>query len=113
MGGQRVPQAMGTFAPQTPVANWSAPPRVLTPSLNFGLVRPSQNAHGNQLSTGQRITIHGLMARPELNGCKGRLTEFDTEAQRWLVQLAKQAGTCRLKPDNLQLADKQESSDDE
>ncbi|CAE8656835.1 unnamed protein product [Polarella glacialis] len=38
------------------------------------------------ISPGMRVRIHGLMARPELNGTEGTVVEWDDGEQRWKVR---------------------------
>jgi hypothetical protein len=54
---------------------------------------------GNVLS-GQRVTLTGLVARPELNGKIGMALRFLSEPQRWEVQLTTGEGL-KVRPVNL------------
>eukprot|EP00928_Gymnodinium_smaydae_P039485 TRINITY_DN2696_c0_g1_i2.p1 TRINITY_DN2696_c0_g1~~TRINITY_DN2696_c0_g1_i2.p1 ORF type:complete len:396 (+),score=94.74 TRINITY_DN2696_c0_g1_i2:87-1274(+) len=54
------------------------------------------------LRTGMRVRCRGLAARPELNGCGGKLLSVDPQSARWQVQLEGGNGTKLLKADNLE-----------
>ncbi|CAE8596229.1 unnamed protein product, partial [Polarella glacialis] len=53
------------------------------------------------ISPGMRVRIHGLMARPELNGTEGTVVEWDDGEERWKVRLDSGAGLM-LKAANLE-----------
>ena len=47
----------------------------------------SSSAAGQTLAAGQRICIHGVQTRTELNGAYGRVTAFHAERGRYAVEL--------------------------
>jgi len=47
----------------------------------------SSSAAGQTLAAGQRVCIHGVQTRPELNGAYGRVTAFPAELGRYIVAL--------------------------
>ena len=47
----------------------------------------SSPAAGQTLAAGQRVCIHGVQTRPELNGAYGRVTAFPAERGRCIVAL--------------------------
>jgi putative AlgH/UPF0301 family transcriptional regulator len=53
-----------------------------------------------EVLSGQRVTLTGLVARPELNGKIGMALRFLSEPQRWEVQLTTGEGL-KVKPINL------------
>ncbi len=56
-------------------------------------------------ASGDRIVIHGLQARGDLNGYSGVLLGFDGATQRWEVQMETTAGErIRVKPANMRAA---------
>ncbi|KAL1499021.1 hypothetical protein AB1Y20_013537 [Prymnesium parvum] len=54
------------------------------------------------VSLGQRVIIHGLNSKPELNGCEGIAESFDDVKGRYNVRLNTGA-VMALRPDNLQV----------
>jgi hypothetical protein len=50
------------------------------------------------------VVIHGLAARPELNGLTGTILRHFDDSGRWAVQLAAGGEAIKLKPDNLSRA---------
>eukprot|EP00966_Prymnesium_polylepis_P167944 3883117-Prymnesium_polylepis.1 len=51
----------------------------------------------------QRVRIHGLAARPELNGRVGTARRFNAEKQRWEVYIQEETGgvSILVRPDRL------------
>ena len=45
------------------------------------------SAAGQPLAAGQRVCIHGVQTRTELNGSYGRVTAFHAERGRYAVEL--------------------------
>ena len=50
---------------------------------------------------GARVELHGLRAKPELNGQRGVVTDFDASTGRCSVQLEDGRGPYNIKPGNL------------
>lgn len=55
----------------------------------------------SQLSIGDRAEIHGLVARPELNGILCTLVRFHQDVQRWQLQIDGSKEVVRARPSNL------------
>jgi hypothetical protein len=53
---------------------------------------------------GKRVVLHGLNARPELNGQSGAAIAYDASAGRYAVTLERSAESVRVKPANLREA---------
>ena len=56
----------------------------------------------NVLRIGMSVRVHGLSARPELNGLEGVLASYDAQRLRWQVELRRGNGTKLFKTDNLE-----------
>lgn len=50
---------------------------------------------------GEMVVIHGLQAKPELNGARGLLVEWVAESERWVVESLKDGSCVRVRPANL------------
>lgn len=64
----------------------------------FQLAVPSSGG----LSQGNKVRLHDLKARPELNGQRGCLDEFDKEKERWQVRMEDGSAVHLLKAENLE-----------
>jgi hypothetical protein len=53
--------------------------------------------------SGKRVEMHGLLARPDLNGRTGDATQFSSESGRYTVVVEGGSETVALKPANLRL----------
>merc|ERR1711933_531486 len=53
------------------------------------------------LSADVRVCLVGLQNRPELNGCRGLVREFQATAQRWTVRLDSTGEVINVNPQNL------------
>ena len=53
---------------------------------------------------GKRVTLSGLHAKPELNGCVGFAGSFDDARGRYVVSLEDGGGSFKIRPDNLAVA---------
>ncbi len=53
---------------------------------------------------GQRVLLHGLQARPDLNGCTGYVVSFDAAKDRYAVKVSKNVSQTLLllKPSSLE-----------
>lgn len=60
-------------------------------------------AHEDALKPNEQVRIHGLLARPELNGLVGRVLMYESSKQRYAVELPGQENKILLKLANLQL----------
>merc|ERR1712048_1366479 len=50
---------------------------------------------------GATVVLEGLKSAPALNGKRGTLQKFDSQALRWFVELEDGAGTKSFNPSNL------------
>ena len=50
---------------------------------------------------GRRVTINGLVTKPELNGRTGTALSFDDDMERYSVELDESASSFMIKPCNL------------
>jgi len=64
---------------------------------------PSKDGSAMGLIVGSRVRVHGLIARPDLNGLHGTLVDFDEEEGRWRVRFDDGAGKL-LWPANLEIS---------
>ena len=71
------------------------------PPKGSARVESQQDAIITVFSVGAAVRVHGLVQRPELNGCLGKLTEY--KRGRWGTQLEEQPLPVSLKTSNLQL----------
>merc|ERR1719402_1929290 len=56
------------------------------------------------IGPGKRVRIHGLQAKPELNGCEGYALTFLTSKGRWEVRVDEHSdGAVAVKPTNLEV----------
>eukprot|EP00928_Gymnodinium_smaydae_P014721 TRINITY_DN15418_c0_g2_i2.p1 TRINITY_DN15418_c0_g2~~TRINITY_DN15418_c0_g2_i2.p1 ORF type:complete len:416 (-),score=44.14 TRINITY_DN15418_c0_g2_i2:90-1271(-) len=61
------------------------------------------SAASSQLCMGARVSLKGLVAAPELNGCQGRLEAYDDEKGRWTVVLDAGGAQKSVRPCNVEL----------
>ena len=54
------------------------------------------------LPAGTHVELHGLQAKPELNGRRGVITKFVASSGRYSVQLDDDGSKIKVKPENLQ-----------
>ena len=52
---------------------------------------------------GERVLLHGISARPELNGTVGRAVSFSADKGRYTVDLGEGVGELSVKPSNCSL----------
>ena len=55
----------------------------------------------DSIAEGQRVRLHSLQAKPELNGMEGTVVSFDTSSGRLGVQLSGHEKPIALRPANL------------
>ena len=92
-----------------PLASPPASPAVLGANWGGGVapvpVPASQSplSPAPALSPGARVRVHGIVAKPELNGQRGVVTGFDASSGRCSVQLEDGRGPYKIKPENLEV----------
>ena len=65
---------------------------------------PSSSSPHSPISIGTRVELHGLKAKPELNGQRGVVAGFDAASGRCKVKLEDGRGPFKLKVGNLKKA---------
>jgi hypothetical protein len=65
-----------------------------------------QNKMQEMPQVGRRVVIHGLVAKPELNGRTGTALSFDDDKGRYSVALDDASSSLMIKPCNLCLPKK-------
>jgi len=65
---------------------------------------PSSSSPHSPISIGTRVELHGLKAKPELNGQRGVVAGFDAASGRCKVELEDGRGPFKLKVGNLKKA---------
>ena len=65
---------------------------------------PSSSSPHSPISIGTRVELHGLKAKPELNGQRGVVAGFDAASGRGKVKLEDGRGPFKLKMGNLKKA---------
>jgi len=50
---------------------------------------------------GELVEVHGLQAKPELNGSRGLLVEWIADSERWVIESVVDGGRIRVRPANL------------
>lgn len=87
-GGRRVrgpssaPQMENTSNPSNASSNPSSSVRVRAPSI-VAQVDPRTVNDSPSLSNGDVVIVGGLKARPDMNGCEGRISYYDTTSKRY------------------------------
>jgi hypothetical protein len=57
--------------------------RVRAPS-SAPQVEPPKSGEEPSLTVGDVVMVDGLKARPDINGCKGRISSYDSNSGRWV-----------------------------
>jgi putative AlgH/UPF0301 family transcriptional regulator len=79
---------------------WTIVPDLRQALLLAATRAQKKDPNQGDILTGHRVTLTGLIARPELNGKVGMALRFLSEPQRWEVQLSTGEGL-KVKPSNL------------
>lgn len=58
----------------------------------------------------RRVEVTGLKAKPEFNGKRGRVTQFDRGKGRYAVELDNKEGSLQVRAANLKLADEEDDT---
>ena len=61
----------------------------------------AREVRGDELSPGMSVRLTSLVSQVQLNGCLCTLVKFDTERDRWQVNLGAECGIVLLKTCNL------------
>ena len=56
-----------------------------------------------RLAPGAEVSLHGLVARPDLNGAEGVVMGLDEKTGRWQVELDEDLGSKSFKEENLEV----------
>lgn len=59
------------------------------------------SATPSELKPGMAVTVHSLLAKPQMNGAYGHLTSWLSSKQRWAVDFGVAGGMMSIKPANL------------
>merc|ERR1711904_410933 len=111
MGETKMTRMMKTLFRSSRIRLFQRKPQASNPTTPQVALPPSpqvdeREAPGEEkYYIGTHVTVQGLKSRMELNGMRGRLISWDGVAKRWRVKLAKGAGECNLKLDNMQQED--------
>ena len=54
-----------------------------------------------ELKKGMQVQLVGLQAKPELNGLSGRLLEYESSKQRWIVRMNTSETPLQIKSQHL------------
>lgn len=89
------------YTPQLQTAAYTPAPVVDYTPLASSRPAPVATPADIRAVIGKTVEVQGLSARPEMNGMRGVVKEFDSELLRFAVEIEGGRGEFKLKPENL------------